>query len=254
MSFVVCVVSVAPLRSEAGHRSEMVSELLLGEFATVLEEQKDFLKIKCLYDGYEGWCQRSQLAGVENTVVASTYVLSSVATGTINNRVCTMSCATPVLSKGKEYTAGPVRISFPSAEHLADTTTLEFSEANIKKIAFHFINTPYLWGGKSAFGIDCSGFAQQVFKMMNIVLPRDAYQQAALGESVGFLEEVQCGDLAFFDNAEGRITHVGILLNASEIIHSSGSVRVDKIDHAGIIHTETGERTHNLRIIKRYKQ
>ena len=122
----------------------------------------------------------------------------------------------------------------------------------IKKIACKFINTPYLWGGKSVFGIDCSGFSQSVYKFLNIALPRDSWQQFEIGETIPFLGKAKRGDLAFFDNREGRIIHVGILLDQSEIIHSSGKVRVDKIDMEGIIDTSTNERTHNLRSIKRY--
>ena len=128
----------------------------------------------------------------------------------------------------------------------------EFTEASIKEISIQFLNTSYLWGGRSVFGIDCSGFVQQVFRFFNKPLQRDAYQQATDGEVVGFLQEAKCGDLAFFDNEEGKITHVGILYNADTIIHASGKVRIDKIDNMGIVNSDTGERTHNLRIIKRY--
>jgi hypothetical protein len=122
----------------------------------------------------------------------------------------------------------------------------------VKQVAFKFLNTSYLWGGKSVFGIDCSGYAQMVYKFLNKQLPRDAWQQAEEGEVVNFLQEAQTGDLAFFDNEEGRITHVGILLNEHEIIHSSGKVRIDKIDTQGIMNLETKLRTHKLRIIKRF--
>ena len=114
------------------------------------------------------------------------------------------------------------------------------------------LHTAYVWGGRSAFGIDCSGFTQLVFKSFGIVLFRDAYQQATQGEVVGFLQEAKTGDLAFFDNAEGRITHVGMLINEHEIIHASGKVRIDRIDSQGIVNVDTNERTHQLRIIKRY--
>src|SRR6201994_2197792 len=101
------------------------------------------------------------------------------------------------------------------------------------------------------FGLDCSGFTQTVFKFLNIPILRDAYLQATQGEAVGFLEETKTGDLAFFDNEEGRITHVGILMNAHEIIHASGKVRIDKIDKMGIVRSNDGQRTHHLRVIKR---
>jgi cell wall-associated NlpC family hydrolase len=91
-----------------------------------------------------------------------------------------------------------------------------------------------------------------VFKFFGIKLLRDAYLQAAQGEEVMNLNVANAGDLAFFENDEGRITHVGILLNDKEIIHASGKVRIDKIDEEGII-TAEGKRTHKLHSIKRMR-
>jgi cell wall-associated NlpC family hydrolase len=122
----------------------------------------------------------------------------------------------------------------------------------LKATAMNFLNTAYLWGGVSVFGIDCSGFTQNVFRLFGIPLLRDAYLQATQGHVVDFLQQSKLGDLAFFDNEEGRITHVGILLNEQEIIHSSGKVRIDQIDNQGITNVDTGLRTHKLRIIKRF--
>ena len=205
MKYITCSVAVAPLRKEASHRSEMISQLLHHEVAEVLESEKQFTKVRCLYDQYEGWVANNQVIPTE----------------------------TP-------------------AEQTCDVTV--FDGDNINHISRQYLDVPYLWGGKSRCGIDCSGFSQQVYKRFGIVLPRDAYQQAELGEVVGFLLEVQTGDLAFFDNEEGRITHVGIMLTHDQIIHASGKVRIDKIDNQGIINSETGLRTHKLRIIKRYKK
>ncbi len=206
MKNVSCSVVVAPLRKEPSHRSEMVSQLLLNEHAAVLETEKQFTKVRCLYDDYEGWIANNQIVPVNEPA------------SIINDSVTSLDAA------------------------------------SIRQTALTYLDVPYLWGGKSKCGIDCSGFCQQVFKSFGIKLPRDAYQQAALGEVVGFLLEAQGGDLAFFDNEEGRITHVGIMLSTDEIIHASGKVRIDKIDNQGIIHSQTGARTHKLRIIKRYKK
>ncbi len=126
-----------------------------------------------------------------------------------------------------------------------------FSAQHIIELAGRFLNTSYLWGGKSSFGIDCSGFTQTIYRLLNISLPRDAWQQAEKGETIGFLQEARTGDLAFFDDEEGRIIHTGILLNDHEIVHAAGNVHIDPIDHAGIPDVRTGERTHRLRIIKR---
>lgn len=228
--------------------------LLLGTCMKYLknqEEAKDFIRVKCLYDNYEGWCQKSQLTELTDDLPAtSIFINQAIGEVIVNDKPCRVSLATPWFDK--PISAKHFTIQYPS-QKTVDTATIVFNEENIKAISFQFLNTPYLWGGKSVLGIDCSGFTQQVFKMVNIFLRRDAYQQAEQGESIGFLQEVKCGDLAFFDNDEGRITHVGILLNSETIIHSAGRVRVDNIDNAGIINVETGERTHKLRIIKRYK-
>ena len=254
MNFAACIVPVAPLRKEATHRSEMVSQLLFGECVTILEETKDFIQVKCLYDNYEGWCQRSQLTLVEEHFYNANHkylTAEPVSIVEINGKPmmlppgCFIGCFDNGILQIGHYT-----VTFTQQPFDFDDSS---DEVDIYEILHPYLNSSYLWGGKSIFGIDCSGFTQQVFKMLDIKLPRDAYQQAEMGESIGFLQEAVCGDLAFFDNAEGKITHVGILLNAENIIHSAGKVRMDKIDNVGIINTDTGERTHQLRLIKRYK-
>lgn len=132
------------------------------------------------------------------------------------------------------------------------TVDFEQPKARIKDLALFFLNAPYLWGGRTLFGIDCSGFVQAVYKMAGLKLKRDASQQAEYGNTVDFLQEARCGDVAFFDNEDGRITHVGILLGNNEIIHSSGKVRIDPIDDQGIYNRELHKYTHQLRIIKRF--
>ena len=250
MHYVACIVAVAPLRKEASNKSELVSELLLGEFATILEVSKDFYRVRCLTDGYEGWCQRVQLTETEAPKETSLYLVKGISTAKINGRDCRISCGTPVFSSSELVVLGNYQIQYPS-KYVLDSMQVEKNEANIEHFCLQYLNTPYLWGGKSALGIDCSGFTQQVYKLLGIKLKRDASQQAEQGVIVGFLQEGKCGDLAFFDNEEGRITHVGILMDAETIIHASGRVRIDKIDTAGIMSSDTGERTHHLRIIKR---
>ena len=248
----VCCVPVSPLRATASHKSEMVSQLLFGEMVTVVEKGDDnWIKVQCQYDNYEGWITQHHLA--EPPYQHAPMHLSADWTNEIlfNGQPMHLSFGSDLrgLVNGQAEW-GKYNWSF-KGNHL-DPQHAKPTEKNILKIAFMFINTPYLWGGRSVFGVDCSGFTQIVFKSFGFPLLRDAYQQATQGEVVGFLQEAKVGDLAFFDNEEGRITHVGILVNAHEIIHASGKVRVDKIDTQGIMNVDTNERTHRLRISKRY--
>ncbi len=250
MLFVIAIVAVCPLRSEASHRSEMVSALLLGEAAEVLEKEKDFIKIRCLYDNYVGWAQASQLVEAAEDIAMrkpASFAFKRNSTVLINGTETYVSVATPQFENSE---TGNYKIEYNEEETLLFEPSF-FKDEVIKMAALLYENVPYLWGGKSSFGIDCSGFVQQVYKLFGKPLLRDAYQQATGGEVVHFLQEAQCGDLAFFDNKEGRIVHVGILFSADEIIHASGNVRVDTIDSFGIINRTTGQRTHKLRVIKR---
>ena len=125
------------------------------------------------------------------------------------------------------------------------------SKSNIVSTALHYLNSPYLWGGKSPFGIDCSGFVQCVYQLHGIQLPRDAHLQAGHGEILGFIDESEPGDLAFFDDYEGKITHVGIIMPDYNIIHAFGKVRIDRLDQTGIFNKTLNTHTHKLRVIKK---
>jgi cell wall-associated NlpC family hydrolase len=255
MPFVSPIVPVIPLRAEAAHRSEMVSQFLFGEVAEVLEKVKDFTKIRILNDEYIGWCQSNQVHEIPDVQIQTgNDLLNGDLLGTININGTKMHI--PFGVSLQHFENGVAQIGHYKMEFEGkhwNTKDASFNEETINWITSNFLNTAYLWGGRTIFGIDCSGFTQQVFRFLNISLPRDAYQQAAIGEIVVFLQEATCGDLAFFDNAEGKITHVGIMLNAATIMHASGKVRIDDIDNMGIINRDTGERTHQLRIIKRYR-
>ena len=242
------------MRAEPSHKSEQVSQLLFGELCEVTEAAKDFLKVKCRYDGYEGWCQNTQLC--KSTIPEEekhTEILSNNFTAEISINGALMII--PLGSSLSVFQQGAAELQNNKLQFEGrglNPQESRFNEASIKAIANKYLNTAYLWGGKSVFGIDCSGFTQMVFKFLNVFLYRDAHQQATQGEVAGFLEEARCGDLAFFDNDEGKIIHTGILLKSSSIIHASGKVRIDGIDHTGIINVETQQHTHKLRIIKRY--
>jgi cell wall-associated NlpC family hydrolase len=255
VEFAICCVPVCSMRSEASHRSEIVSQLLFGEPCIILEHGKEYwVKIQSRYEGYEGWCQNGQVTLIDEEQYLSkgnNYMDDYINEVNYNGQkmMVPLGSSLTTINNGEAHWKKNI-VRFTGRSWNSDTAAM--NEATIRDIAYRFLNTAYLWGGKSVFGIDCSGFAQTVYRFLDIPLPRDAYQQAGLGEVIGFVMEAKCGDLAFFDNAEGRITHVGIMLNDQEIIHSSVKVRVDKIDSQGIINQDTFQRTHNLRIIKRY--
>ncbi|MFL5753049.1 MAG: C40 family peptidase, partial [Bacteroidia bacterium] len=159
-----------------------------------------------------------------------------------------MGSALPYFSKG----VVKMENTFYNFEGNTSDPAIPKNTKDIVGLACQFLNAPYLWGGRSIMGIDCSGFTQLVYKLNGYKLPRDAYQQAELGTPLSFVEEAEAGDLAFFDNEEGRITHVGIVLSDQRIIHASGKVRIDKFDHYGIFHSDRRKYSHLLRVIKRF--
>jgi hypothetical protein len=250
--FGICNLAIVPVRLEANHRSEMVTQLLFGEHFEIIEKTKGWLKIKIQFDNYEGWIDEKQFQPISDTDFE---LLSSK--GIVLNADLI------------EYITGKDNLLFPiplgaslSFLDIPQINTSEFSfeglktserkpKSEILKTAFMYLNTPYLWGGKTPFGIDCSGFVQMVYKLNGYKLFRDAYQQATQGEVLSFIEEAEAGDLAFFDNEEGKITHVGILMNDNYIIHAHGNVRIDRLDHLGIMNVDTKRHTHKLRVIKK---
>lgn len=254
MKIARCIVTVAPLRKEPDHRSEMVSQLLLMEDMEIVSSEKDFLKVKCLYDGYEGWVHRFQVSMLEGNIEQGPH--PKMINGdpfrevSCNGEHITMLFGSPLSA----FDHGKARFSemdWVYEGRFWNAAEAHFNAETIKWVVDHFIHVPYLWGGRSIVGVDCSGFTQLVFRFFHQVLPRDAADQSQLGEPVGFIQEAKCGDLAFFDDEQGNIIHVGIMANSGEIWHASGSVRLDPIDHVGIMHKVSGERTHRLRIIKR---
>ena len=256
MPYAITVVPVMPLRSEPSHKSEIISQALWGECSEIITTGTDgWVKVKCQFDGYEGWATFNHLETVDEALFLAPYTHYTAAWVNkvqVNGKPmhvpfgCAVKAGTgPVTNWGRVTVQFEEKLEAVGKADAVDTGALTAA-------AFQYLNTAYLWGGKSVFGADCSGFTQTVYKTLGIELLRDAYQQATQGTTVDFLQEARLGDLAFFDNAEGRITHVGILLNDHEIIHSSGKVRVDPIDNQGITNTDTGVRTHKLRIIKRY--
>ncbi len=256
MNTAINLLSVIPMRKEPSHRSEMVSQLLFGEYAEILQVEGQFVRIKCFYDDYEGWVQKNQLAKVKGDQILSTneYVGVYYVEIFVNDRSGNIPFAVPLYhlkSERLQFENTQVRYNVPE-DAVWNTEQKPFNKSNLEHIISLFLDTPYLWGGKSIYGIDCSGFVQQVYKMFGIRLLRDAYLQAGQGSLVKSPGQTKLGDLAFFNNEKGRITHVGVILEDRQIVHASGKVRIDTIDEKGIVNKETGERTHQLHSMRRY--
>lgn len=250
MEYGICNLAIAPLRAEAAHRSEMISQLLFGETFEILEHTDDWIRVLTTLDSYEGWLNKLQYTVITAeehsalfpaTAKTSRAVLTAARKQTDNSVLYLPFGSTLPYYNGADARIGDIGYSVDAMDDLNDLT----------EVAYSFLNAPYLWGGRTHFGIDCSGYAQAVMRTQGIILKRDAHLQASQGAVVDFLQNAKLGDLAFFDNAEGRIIHVGIMLDDQNIIHASGRVKIDKIDDQGIYSAEQKKYTHKLRIIKR---
>lgn len=251
MQLAVCLLPVVPVRKEPSHRSEMVSQLLFGEYVQTGEERDEFVFVRGRYDGYEGWVQAKQLHPVKDVLHTTAYTAAFVTPVAVNGVLQHIPYASPVYQQsGASFSAAGCTVDYLLQPQQLWPEPLSVTAENLAAACQPYLNVPYLWGGKSVFGTDCSGFVQQVFKLFGVKLLRDAYLQAEQGRAVSF-DERALGDLAFFQNEKGRVIHVGIVLNDDKIIHASGQVRIDNLQPQGIVNTHTGERTHKMFSIRR---
>ena len=248
MQYGICHLSIVPVRSIADDASEMVTQILYGDHFKVLEQRKHWSKIRIAFDGHEGWVGKDQITliteGDYTTIEEAKeakFTSDLVSFSSTENDILIPI----VLGSSVQHTE--------LLSHRYDGNYIDKKREKTKLIdtALLYLNSPYLWGGKTPFGIDCSGLAQMVYKINGYQLLRNSADQAKEGEALSFIEESEAGDLAFFDNSEGLINHVGIIMENNYIIHTHGKVRIDRLDHTGIFNTETRSYTHKLRVIKK---
>lgn len=226
--------SWVPLRGANSSASEMVSSLLFGEKLEILSREKDWLYVRCLHDQYTGYIPESYL--------------SSNLSVNWNNELHFISQTQYLIIENQGFWLSPgSKIPVDLSEQLV---AHKFHNLDWRSFLMQYLNTPYFWGGRSVFGIDCSGLTQVFAEFMGHSIPRDAYQQAEIGETIKFENKIP-GDFAFFTNDAGKVTHVGVILEDNKIIHASGKVRIDSLTSEGILHAEDDILTHKLSVIKR---
>jgi len=247
---------VLPIRSEPSERSEMMTQLLFGEQFELLEVQDNWTLIRNLADGYEGWATSKMLAVLSAEMIEKLKryqavflreplsVFQSVDAGAVH-----LPAGSRLFVRNNHYYSPSNLELFPEKEPEKPDVTKSLPE-RILQTATQFLNAPYLWGGKTILGMDCSGLTQVSASINGFQLPRDARDQALLGEEE-FLSLSLPGDLAFFSNSEGRIVHVGIVCGRNKILHASGNVHIDDLDEQGIYSRELKTYTHRLHSIKR---
>lgn len=247
MQYGICNLSIVPVRIQPADASEMISQLLYGEYFKILEERGKWSRIRIAFDSVEGWIDNKQLLKIEENVYQNLVE---------SPRIYSADLIEFVTDKTNSLTAIPIGAvlnfaGFQNYGYDGHTVKGTKEKQSLVETALLYLNAPYLWGGKTPFGIDCSGLTQMVYMLNGYSLLRNASQQARQGEALSFIEESEPGDLAFFDDTEGNINHVGIIMEDNYIIHVHGKVRIDRIDHSGIFNAELRRHTHQLRVIKK---
>lgn len=247
----ICENVFVPLRSGPSHKSEMLSQVLFGETYRILDQVGHWMKVETFFDNYTGWIDMNHIKHSEKKSDICGYVLN-------RSLLCYKADKSKIiLEAGCEiYNPDFEDKTFTVGSNIYKTCNdfnNQFITTNdtVSDTAMKFLNSPYIWGGRIPSGIDCSGLTQLVYKIHGVALPRDSWKQAEGGIPVNFIDESIPGDLVFFDNELDKISHVGMMISKGLIIHASGMVRIDSIDHQGIFRQDTGKYSHRLRMIKR---
>ena len=235
------------MRSNNFHESELVSQLLYGDCFKILSSKNEWLQIKTLNDSYVGWINNKQVNEISKINAEKI---------TFDDKIFSIRLIDYIETDENKLSSIVLGSNIGACKYLGHKydgpkTKKTKTKPNLTKVASMYLNSPYLWGGKTPFGIDCSGLTQMIYRINGYKIPRDASQQSEFGETLSFIEESEPGDLAFFDNKEGKIIHVGMLLENNYILHAHGNVRIDRIDQTGIFNQEKQKHSHKLRIIKK---
>jgi gamma-D-glutamyl-L-lysine dipeptidyl-peptidase len=255
----ICPLAQVPVRLEPSDRSEMVTQILFGETYNIIEEKGNWLQIRMHHDDYEGWIDRKQSMLVTDDFIQKIKNGSNhIITDKTAECYCKNDSTFLLVGKGSHLplaSGNTFHLGHKTYTSISRSKSVpkKFSASKVAATALDYLNTPYLWGGRSIMGIDCSGLVQVVYHMCGLDLPRNAAQQSNFGTALDFVDEALPGDIAFFDNPTGEIIHVGIIIDNGKIIHASGRVKIDKLDHNGIFSLEQNAYSHSLRIIKRLK-
>ena len=246
MRYGLCNHSIVGLRQAPSDRSELTSQLLYGEYFKVLEHRKKWSKIRLGFDKYEGWIDNKQFQWIEKSDYSRLSSQDDIFCADIVNLITDANKQLQPIVLGSILNATALLNHHFECEKLIGKK----NKNQLIETALMYLNAPYLWGGKTPFGIDCSGFTQMVYRLNGFKLMRDASEQATQGDALSFIEESSPGDLAFFDDKEGAITHVGIIMENNHIIHAHGKVRIDRLDQTGIYNVDLRTHSHKLRVIK----
>lgn len=257
MMYGISMHSVVPLRKDPLEQSEMVSQLLFGECYRVSDEKEQWLQILTVYDDYTGWIDRKLHYPVSENFYQETLQAKSPVLGALLMNIERRGEPPRLILAGSTLPGYNEKKDLLLIDQEVFHVLWTFDEFGVRglqtipKTARKFLNTPYLWGGRSFLGFDCSGFVQTVYKIHGISLKRDSYQQAEQGARINSLEDARAGDLAFFADEDGRVYHVGMVIAPDEIIHSSGYVHIDRLDETGIFNLRTRSYSHRLHSIRR---
>ena len=240
--------SVVPVRALAENASEMLTQLLFGDHFKIVDSKKNWTKIRIACDKTEGWIGHNQFVEISkdqfktiNSNKSPKYSSDLVAFTNNNEQVLTPILLGSLVSNSQIL----------SQVFEGDFVNGAGAKSNLISTALNYLNAPFLSGGKTPFGIDDAGLSQMVYRINGYNIPRFAAEQAKEGEVLSFIEESEPGDLAFFDDKEGNIIHVGLIMKDNDIIHAHGKVRVDRLDHTGIFNAEERKYSHQLRVIKK---